>query len=190
MGVIAVLMSLLIPAVDSIMRGTALQSSGNKLAGYLELARQNAMAKNAMAGVLVVNVGVDKGKSFTIFEASPVSRGTPVWMAANKWERLPAGIVIDEEPFETSTAVVPDPDLPTITYKDSNGGSVSLAPRSSYNYIVFLPDGSILNTDKTSKVRLVEGVWNNGSLPTYNGRGNYYDIYVIPSTGRTKIDRP
>jgi hypothetical protein len=101
---------------------------------------------------------------------------------------MPDGVVADDCTF-TQGAVTMAPPLPALTYR---GAGVS-----SYQYIVFRPDGSLLRGDPSS-VRLVSGIRNPGGAGvTYTAaRGsdgkaaNYYRVHLLPANGRVKVERP
>ncbi len=198
-SIIAILMTLLIPAFSNIGKATSLGMAGNQVVNLLNLARANATSKNAMTAVVVLNDATSEGnhRVLTVLELTPSSDGTPLvstnWQQVAKWEELRPGVIVNPTvAFQKMTGdtngVEPPaftPALPNITYqrKAVNLGQCPVA--------VFLPNGSLYSGAST-KIQLLEGFLPKGSTsPTFtHSTNNFFDITVIPATGRTKIDRP
>lgn len=187
-----VMVSLVAPAIG-IGSARSLDGAGNRVAGMLELARQNAMTRSTLTALVVAVDGNDRYRAFTILEAAPRDDGTPLsasdWRQVNRWETLPEGISADADPFGV-TAGSGAPPLPSLRYQGSD------LPSSALRHVTFLPNGRVMNASMPSTIRLVEGFWDGGSSPTYtrsvdaSDPANFYEILVLPSTGRLKVHRP
>lgn len=190
------LMSLLIPAFNSIGKATLLTASGNQIVNLANFARENSMSKNAMTALVVLTDPAldNRSRTFTIFELTPPANGvqsqTSDWKQVSKWETLSPGIIADLCTFQDSSQQ-PLPPLPAFKY-----GTKTPA---SYKYAVFLPGGALLG-GSTMLVRLSEGYYQTGAAsPVYTQPkpgaapatpADYYNITILAVTGRTKIDRP
>ncbi len=188
-AVMAVLTSLLAPAFNSIGRSSQLSAEGNKVVNLVNLAGQNSMAKNAMTALVAIPTDQSASsayRAFALFEYVPEASD---WKQISGWETLKEGVVVDPASFTFTSypASKPQPDLPAIKY----GGRTI----SSYKYVVFLPNRSLLQ-NSSAQLKLAEGLFAGGaSTPTYTRKGsdgspaNYYNVTVLGTTGRPKIDR-
>lgn len=191
----AMLLALMVPAVGNYGRASALKTAGNKVSGMLDLARQEALSKGAMTALVLLTDGEEKNRALTILKISPRADGTAPatgdWEQICQWEKLPEGIIVDENPapFDESSVQV-TPEFPSGKLK-FRGTAVTPS-----KYVVFLPNGSVYRAAEPSKLRLVEGGWSGGGIAyTRKGVGgsvpsNYYDIFVLPSTGRVRTATP
>ncbi len=188
-AIMAVLLSLIVPVMNT---GGKLASSGNRIAGLADQARQRSMSRNVMTA-LILNTDAATGgdyRAFTLLEynAEDVS---PQWKQVAQWESLPTGIVVDTDSAFLSNSPNPLPfatasTLP-VTYQNT--------AVSSYAARVFMPSGALNNPGYPAQIQLVEGV-RQGSATIYtrpNAAGNpanWYRIAIIGATGRGKIERP
>lgn len=190
MGMVALLMSLAAPALTSIGKSSALSVSGFQVAELVQMARQHAMAKNAMTALVIPSDPelAANGRLLSVFELPSVSAsgsGTPSWRQIAKWTKLPESVVVAECLTDSPALEVP---LPAITCANENVGA--------YRALVFMPSGKLLNSQ--AAIRLAEGYFpRNSSEPVLTGSrdenggaANTYDITILPATGKTKIDRP
>jgi type II secretory pathway pseudopilin PulG len=190
------LVGLLAPAVNSLAKTTLLTSSGNQIVNLVEFARQDAMSKNAMTALIMVDDPAmdNKDRTFAIFELTPSPNGiqsqTSDWKQISHWETLSAGVIVDQSMLQDSSTQ-PFPPFPALKYGASSP--------ASYKYAVFLPGGALLS-GSAAQIRLCEGYYPPGATaPIYtrpkagSGPGspaNYYNITILAATGRPKIDRP
>lgn len=175
-AIISLLLTLLVPAFSSIGKGNELAVSGGRFVDLLNLARVNAMSKNAMTAVVINTDSSSEGafRSIVLMELSARNDGTlPTsadWKQTTKWEQLRQGIIVQGPLANGST---PTPSLPALKYQ-------SQVLTSTYS-VFFLPNGSLLDSAKTTAIRLAKS---DGNL------SNYFDVTILPASGRTKIDRP
>ncbi len=192
MAIIVMLMSMLVPAFSSIGKSNALSMSGNQVVNLINLARSNSSSRNTMTAV-VLNIDPNSEgayRSFTIMERAAPEAGavakTTDWKQASKWEVLRTGVVVSSTSAfvlaDSSKAPALDPPLPNLSY----GGKTLNA--TNCQSVAFLPNGSLFSS-KATRVTLVEGVYQ-GSTTISTNKGNYYNVTILPATGRTKIDRP
>jgi len=174
--------------------GLKLTSAGNRLASIALLARQNSLTKNAMTAMVMIAGSGTEGdyRAFALFEIAPRTDGEPAgagdWAQLSAWESMPDGITVDACTFAANTVNMAPP-FPALTFR---GAAVS-----AYQYVVFLPNGSLLRSDP-SCVRLAPGLRSPGTRAvTYTiGRtsdgtpANYYQVCLLPASGRVKIQRP
>lgn len=193
MAIVAVVVGLMVPAMSNFGRAGALRTAGEKVSNLLALARQNAIAKNALTAVVVVTEpGIsDRYRALAIYEMPPKADGTSStskdWRQVNRWELLPDGIIFDQSTFQTDPSAVL-PALPEVNFRG--------AETQSYSYVVFLPNGAIWEPNANS-IRLVEGFWPEGaSVPNYtrpkngNSPANFFNVSIIGASGRLKVDQP
>ncbi len=189
------------------LKGTASSSSltgeGDRLAALVSLARQNAMAKNALTAlILVTDPSVDGNlRAVSIWEITPKTDGTALtptnWKQASRWETLRAGTIFkspgtDEmESPGTLTATSVPPSFPTIKF-----GSSTLNSTNGFRYLLFLPSGGLLsNTHNPGVLTLAEGTISGGTVVYTNKNSsgdpaNTYTITIIAATGHSVITRP
>jgi prepilin-type N-terminal cleavage/methylation domain-containing protein len=189
-AIMALLASMVAPAFNNFGKSSQLSADGNKVVNLVNLAGQNSISKNAMTALVAIAPGSGAGtayKAFTLLEFMPESSD---WKQITGWETLKDGVVIDPASFTFTEypGVKPQPDLPAIRY----GGKTI----SSYKYLIFLPNRSLLQ-NTSAQLKLVEGVFAaNASAPTYTRKAsdgtpeNYYNVTVLGTTGIPKIDRP
>jgi len=183
----ALLTSLLTPAFNNFGRAGLLNADGNKVVNLVNLAGQNSMSKNVMTALVVVSP--DQNNAYRSFALLEYSADSNEWKQITGWENLKDGIVVDPSSFSFTDypAVKPQPDLPPVRY----GGKTI----TSYKYLVFLPNRSLLQ-NTSAQLKLAEGNFaGNASTPTYTRRGangtpaNFYNVTVLGTTGRPIIDR-
>ncbi|XHR29766.1 MAG: Tfp pilus assembly protein FimT/FimU [Chthoniobacteraceae bacterium] len=192
MGIAALLVTTVTPALTKMGKPAELNGSGNTVANLMNFARQNALSKNAMTAlVLVTDASVTpQNRLLTVLELpvhsdNSTQASSSDWKQITKWETLDAGVVISDWTYPAQSV---SPALPQLLY----GGKTL----SSFKYLLFLPNGSIAG-DSSPTVQLVEGYMpKGGSTPLYTGAvkngtpANYYKLTVLNATGRVKIDRP
>ena len=199
MGVMAIILGISVPVFTHIGGANSLKSGGNQMEDLAEAARQNSMSKNAMTALIVpIDTTFDnRFRIATLLELTPHADGTKLtsgdWRQISKWEVLPTGVIVDAG---TST-----------TFDDTSSASTQLTPAfpaslryglislKAFKYIVFLAGGNLLEASN-AQIRLDEGFYGaTAATPTYTHAAgnlplNYYDIFLLSGSGRTKIVRP
>lgn len=193
-AIIATISVVAFAALSGTGTGLKLTSAGNRISNLALLARQNSLAKNTMTALVMIADSSTEGdfRAFALFEIAARTDGEPAgsgdWTQLGAWETTPDGIVVDDCSFAASTVTMAPP-FPSLRYRDS--------VVSAYQYVVFLPNGSLLRSDP-SCVRLAPGVRSPGTKAvTYTaGRtvsgapANFYQVCLLPATGRMKVHRP
>jgi len=186
MAIISLLATLMTPAFLSIGKGNELAVSGGRIVDLLNLARVNSMSRNVMTAVVLNTDPSSDGayRSIALMERPAPNAGTTStsadWKQTSKWEELRQGIVVvssiengtDIQPLKSPDATTPTPSLPSLNYR-------SKPVATSYS-VFFLPNGSLFS-GKTTKIRLAK---------SEGSPANYFDVTILPTSGRTKIDRP
>lgn len=200
-AIIVIIIAFVAPAVSGFGRTAGLTSAGNTVTNLATLARQTAMTKGTMTAlVLLTDQGTeDDYRAVTILE---YSRDIG-WAQATSWEVLPTGVIVNPNlngsEAQTSTFLDNSPrpfpllgvqTNPPVSYK----GKAIL--NSGYAARIFLPNGSLQNSDQSAQLRLVEGhLISPGRVaftrPGANGLpANFYDIILLGATGVAKVYRP
>lgn len=189
--------------LSGVKSSTQLAGSCNQVANLVDLAKQTAVSKNEMTALIVITdpTVAQRNQVLVAYELQATTDGsTPTaanWKQLTSFATLPSGAVVDPSSSTftfnnstdtSSTAGVPSPSFPTITY---NGQAVG-----SFKYVVFTAGGSLLS-GTSATVRISPGVFPAGSSSvvytggTNNGVPlNYYNITILAATGNIKIDRP
>jgi prepilin-type N-terminal cleavage/methylation domain-containing protein len=203
--IMGLLASLGVLALKPLTSSQNLNSAGDKVAGLLAFAREEAIAKNTMTAVVLVTSPTQSTASYRTFSvwelALPATGGAPTsanWFQATKWQSLPFGTTLDSgspssNNFATSMTVTPA--LPaTITYLGTPLSTTGSAVAVQY----FLPSGQLdWSSSNNLTIQLVEGYYNgtstvythvsptNSTLPA-----DYIQYVLIPATGEAKVVRP
>lgn len=150
MGVLALLASLSIPSIGSIMKGRALSDASDRTWTAVASARQEAIARQANVAMVLTNgrsSNPDKSDAVILLTAE-ATQGTGgavtwTWKPITRWSKLPQGVEVKPESnsylsssnstpssaaYSGITAAIPKLDNESIT---------------SYSYVVFRPDGSV-----------------------------------------------
>ena len=196
MGVIALLLGFLLPAFKSIGSANRLTGDGNRVVNLINLARQDATSKNALAALVLITdpASVNRNRMFTLLElVTPADGSIPAtanWRQTTGWEVLQPGVVVYNCTFDDHVAKPPTPDFPALQY-----GGTAIA---DYQYAIFLPSGVLLDGN-TLQIGLAEGAFPPGAAitaPTYThpaaggtSPASYYNVSILNATGRVKIDR-
>jgi prepilin-type N-terminal cleavage/methylation domain-containing protein len=180
-----------------------LESSGNQVVDLVDQARQTAVSKNEMTALLVVTDPSNalRNQLMMVYELQSSANGSAAtsanWVPSTSWQILYNGVLADPNPSyftfnnssdTSSTAGVPSPSLPAITYLAQ--------PVAAYKYVVFTADGGLLSGNSAT-VRISPGIFPQGSSTVvYTGGttsgipNNFYNITILGATGMVKIDRP
>jgi prepilin-type N-terminal cleavage/methylation domain-containing protein len=161
-AILSMLTGALVPALNSAGRSALLTHEGNRVAALAELARQEALGKNAMTALVMDAKDGSVGEPewfFSIWQLDMNDAGTPEWRRISRTEKLREGILVDESIIETENT------------------ASALAGLEGDCKWVFLPGGNLLGTK-----------W--GQLTfTQKGSGNSYTLTLLNATGRTKVTR-
>jgi prepilin-type N-terminal cleavage/methylation domain-containing protein len=200
LAIMAVMVGILAPAIAGLQTSHGLTASVNLVANFANMARENAMAKNAMIALVVVTDSShgSANNSIVLMELNGKSDGSAAtsadWKQTTKWQPLSSGVIFDPASlgFNKSTDSaqgdgVPSPALPELR--------CNAMPVASYSYLIFLPNGSLLRSNP-SQLKLVNGIVSSSGAVTYThpaagggAPGNYYNITFLSATGRIKINR-
>jgi prepilin-type N-terminal cleavage/methylation domain-containing protein len=197
-GILAIVMALVAPAVTGFGRSTTLVTGGNMVTNMITLARQRAISGNTMTAlVLLTDQGSDADyRAWTIVEYTVGGR----WAQVGKWEILPTGITVDCTDIVTTSSFLshsPRP-FPFLTGSANPPVAYQQAPirdPEGYAARLFLPNGGLQNPEHPARIRLVEGFSQVGqtkySRPSKDGKPvNFYDVAIVGATGIAKVDRP
>lgn len=176
----------------------ALTGEGNRIASLVNLARQNAMSKNALTALIVItDPALDvRLKAASLWEATPRNDGSATapsdWKQISKWEILRTGVVFmppTDAEMDLPTVAV-NPPFPTL--------NLSGNPVSSDGFVckIFLPAGGLL-TGRPGILHLAEGFLPPGEeVPEYTNKNadgapaNIYTITIIAATGQVVVEQP
>lgn len=188
-------------------KSSQLAAAGATVTSLMEQAREAAIMKRQPTALAMLAAGKESAnRIFFVLAYEPEEQSVGSWKRVSRWEILPQGIVADSsvdsggnalKAFFPANSPLSQPSLPEVTY---NGQKYSA--REEYGYVIFLPDGSLYQDISGSLsggcvLRLVEGVFDEGSGIQYTGRqeaesgpANYFEIALNLATGRAKITRP
>jgi prepilin-type N-terminal cleavage/methylation domain-containing protein len=202
MGVFA---SLSMLALKPLTSSQNLTSAGDKFAGLLAFAREEAIAKNTLTALVLItspNEGPAAYRTFSVWEvALPVAGGAPTssnWYQATKWQELPPGTVLDSGYPASNNFLTPitvTPALPaTIPYLGAPLSTSS--PGCAVQY--FLPSGRLdWSSSGNCTIQLVDGYYNGSStvythpvLSNSSQSADYIQYVLSPATGEAKVVRP
>jgi len=195
-AIIGILVSLGVVSLRGISGSANVSTSGARIAGFLESAREEAILRRQPVAVALLTSGGDARKTFVALQYVPATdNSTKTWKQISKWEQLPQGVIVDKptasgddnlaNAFSSDTSATVDPVLPTLTY---HGAPFTRA--SDYQYVIFMPDGSLFQAAKSCSFSLVEGIWNGSDIQRVGNTINSLQIVINDATGRVKVIRP
>ncbi len=187
--IITILSAITIPSFIGAGTASQLTAGGNLVVDLVNRARQNAISKNVITALFLINQSSNTGSNDRLFVIEELDN--PVanqWTQVSKWETLPQGVLVDMSNANTQFQ------SPTIQYLPASlnyQGSVFTS--AQYLCQVFLPDGSLETRGSPQSpptLHLVAGVMN-GQTVVYTGTAsNFYEVILMPYTGLPKINRP
>ena len=195
-AILALLSSLLLPAISSMMRGNQLTRGSEKLVSLLSLARQTAIAKNHSIEVRFYQFGdpevpgesaaapsSGKYRAIQSFEIDDSGKATPI----GRSEPMPPAIIMDSG-ATLSTLPGQSNDKTNWTTLDAK---INI-PRAGANYncraFRFLSDGSA-SLSKTGKWFVtLHNILDGDALTT--APTNYITVQIDPSSGSLKTWQP
>jgi prepilin-type N-terminal cleavage/methylation domain-containing protein len=185
LAIVALLMSMLAPAVTGMGKARELDTRSFQVGELVQMARQNAMTKNAMTALVIpLDPALSaNGRLVALFELS--SSTTPkAWRQVSRWTELGDSVVIMDCVDSAPALTTP---LPAMEHA---GQKIS-----TWKTLIFLPDGSLLNAQ--ASMRLASGYYpSNTATPVFTGKMrsesqpvDVCEITILPATGKVKIDR-
>lgn len=202
-GIIALLLVLVVPALASINKSRALNNAGGQFTNLLSAARAEAITRRTVVRVEVAITWPDpafKYRKATLTSATLNAAGDAYnYQPIGKWQTLDDGIVFaPKDPLNNA------PVDGSVYLFDSSGevplgdqGKLSFAGQDvTTAYIAFSPTGALLeqrpptNLPVPIRVRLVEGLLNPAGTVTYTRSANWFDLRVNHLFGRVEIGRP
>lgn len=206
MGVIALLLSLTMPAINSIGAAGRLGSAARLVSNMMTIARSEAINSRAPVQLRIVTDKWTAGAEnydahYRKMSLWKYDRDANSYRQFSRWETLPPGVLVQPGPDPSSTYSFPSSDSPGLYFLSSapdsslqdiavNGATVNAAS------FEFSPNGS-LQTGGTpvsrSYLLLVEGHIPEGQstpVSTHAGQKNWAQIRVSPLTGRITVVRP
>lgn len=185
----------------SVLRSSALTSSGNQIVDVFAMARQNSIAKNDYTAVVIDTQGTGACKAYCLLELTRRDDGTfGSWTAVTPWRYLGNGVVFEDTAatasidtfMQTSASAslpVPLPSSFPFQGQSINLNSAGIAVQC------YQSDGTLVGSQPL-RLRLVEGIVDSNGNLTYQGakpsgtQVSYYDLVFVANTGVTKIERP
>jgi len=199
-AIMGLMVGLAAPALRSITSSGELSGGGYKADNIFAGARQNSISKGVLTAVVVLTSPDAAGeadptawRTLVAFELAPKADGSPPattdWKQVSKWEKLPQGIIIDNDATNSKFLLAPSttitPALPSLVYKGKTYGT------NDYTYQVFLPSGRLRSPPSPCNLSLAEGFYT-GTTPRFTtaSKANYFNFIFNDATGETKISRP
>lgn len=179
------MMAISTPATLSSFRDSKLTKAGNSLFDALTLARQNAMSRNTLTAVVLVNeLPSDtsiSGRALALLDMN----ADGVWNQIGGWIILPEGTrAFEGGPSSTSNSLpqFSDATPPPLRFRGSDIGA--------YTAIAFKPDGTMFPNSPSIRTAYVQ--FANDTIteaPMESGIKNFYGIAINPGTGSLHIVR-
>jgi prepilin-type N-terminal cleavage/methylation domain-containing protein len=186
-AIIGVLLSLGVTSFQGSQGSRKVASSGSRLMGLFEAARENAIIKRQPTAIVMLLKSENARRVFSALEYDPA--GT--WKQVSRWEVFSEGVAVDTAQgrsdlpvaFSATSSPTVTPALPAMTFR-----GVSYSPRTDYAYLIFMPDGSLYQSGNCS-VTLVEGDAP-GGVVSKKGEGlTFFEILINDVTGRVQASR-
>jgi len=176
MSIMAILFSISIPAISSMVRGSNLTVGGNNLVSHLNLSRQIAMAKNCQVEVRFYELPDANGSIsgmpsiYRAYQSFSLDNSGTQTNAVTKVMYLPNQICMSANTTASTLLTTNNP--PYYVAGTTTGNSLGTYPPSAYSYMHFhfKPDGS---TDLNP----------GASTPWYISLANQRDVAQDASTG-------
>lgn len=178
LGILAILISLAVPGLNSVLRASNLNRAGTLVKGSLNLARQEAVSKNKSTEVRFYKIS-DKGGSrwrgIQLWRVNQTQTGEQ-HIPINQMKLLPEGVIINEN---LSPLLMADPSV-------SGEVNTSNFGKASYTGFRFAASGSVKgNLNSSNNYITVSQNFDSGSEPV-----NFYTLQISPITGRVSLYRP
>jgi len=180
-AILVLLMALLAPAFNSVLRGGAITRSGQAVGDQIALARQTAIAKNQIVTVRFFKM---PGEGV---ESEPRYRGMQAVAQQDDGTLKPLSRIVK---LDTGNEISEKSDLSTIISNPTVTGTTSVNGQSlPYVGFRFRPDGAA-DLDLTSAsgwyLTIVDSLRpSNAGVPD-----NFFTLRLDPFTGQTRVFRP
>lgn len=180
MAIMVLILTLITPAFNSVLRGGAITRSGQTVSDQLALARQTAIARNQIVTVRFLKMPGDG------VETEPRYRGIQAVAQQDDGSLKPLSRVVKLDP---NNEIADAAELSTIISKPSVTGSTDVGGKSvTYAGFRFRPDGST-DLDLTSAdgwyLTVKDTRPSDDPIPT-----NFFTIRIDPFTGQGRVFRP
>ena len=209
MGILALLLVALIPAVTSLSKSNNLNTGGRLMANLLTGARSEAINQRRLVQIRVVTKWINSSgtedtsasyRKFSIWrlpqpdDTQQSSDPNDPYVQISKWETLPSGIT-----FETDTSTYSFSSNPGTFFLDatlSNRKTSVKVPNGTADvaWIEFGPTGAInLSGSIPNRIYLLitEGFWNGTTtVITHANHPNWFATTVDTLIGRVNVLRP
>jgi len=161
LAIMAIILSITLPAFGPILRTIKLKSSAENLASTLEAARQYAITSAQNCYTAFLTAGTMQYRSYRMYDAG--------WNSIDKWEFLPNGIVFDNNSkFFTQASTY------SVTFPDTSGSSLTV------QYIKFSSNGK---TDILATMNILErasGMYSSVVVPDYSAGIKVLGVHKKP----------
>ena len=169
-AILGVMVSLLVPALGSIVSGRNLELGGSQVVDSLSLARQIAMSRGRRV-VWEMDAGTNG-----LYRIMEFKGGT--WQPASRIQTLPENIRPDSS--TANSTLFSD----AIKAPCTNNFSNSTASVTNVISVTFRPDGTtLLSPDLENSLRLIRH-------PSTSATNNWFIITINGVTGKTQVYRP
>ncbi len=202
-GIIVVMGALAIPAFQALSPAQKLSTAGSRVVGLAESARMNAMSRQNPTMLAVItnlpNTTDVSYRTFTVLESAQVSvtvgnntTTTDQWKQISRWETLPTGIVLNNNPSKSffrmgSTPLTPPAPDGTNTFQYKGTPLTT----NHYGFVIFNRNGSLYNSATNAPtMELVVGVSNADNITRTGPTNNWYQLVFNEAIGRVKTVRP
>ncbi|MCE0496490.1 MAG: prepilin-type N-terminal cleavage/methylation domain-containing protein [Methylacidiphilales bacterium] len=186
-AIIAVLMSLGLPALLNSSRSSGLTDAGNELDNIAMLARQNAVSNNVQTAlVLVTNDPYNSamsGRAVSVWQMG----SNQTWTQTSRWMFLPNTTTAYDDPTASNKGF----STPTTFSVTLDGNTL---PASDFSAFIFDPEGNMEGPSATTRdVPIVYSSPNTttpASINTVLALKNYYILVFNSDTGAVYVVRP
>lgn len=179
-AIMLLLVSLTLPAVNSIVSGRELESAGSRVVEALSSARQTALAKGRRVRWELADIGTAGTPNFSIHRLVEFKDG--VWTPVSPWTALPKTVRLVTDPTRSSL-INPGatPATSPFTYRGASYAN-NVIP------VTFLPDGTTLLPHSSSSFLTLETT--RGPTDGSGRAVNWFAIVINPATGSPQAYRP
>lgn len=214
-GIIAVLLGLMAPAINSLSRSNNLNSAGRSVSNLLTVARSEAINTRRLVQIRIAtrwmnsSGGEEVASSYRKFsvwrrpqseDAVQSTNPHDLYVQASQWETLPDGIVFERN-ASTYGNLPPasDPNNVGTFFLTSGLGNTAIGVKvpngtADVAWIEFTPTGSSQVQGATPSrlfLLVTEGVWDGTQIiSTQSGNNNWLVTFVETLVGRIHIVRP
>ena len=193
MGIMAVLMTVAMPAFSSIMKGAGIDGAARNICQILKLARTYAINNREYTAVLVPNANLSDTYHNRSYRVCIVKRSGTAgsytykfkrWISGENWSFLPTGTVIfDIETSQVTSEANAFGAAAGIGFVDCE--DVGAGDKETLTGIIFRPNGKpVVKNSKNIYIGIGEGVSSGGDLTNTNPDGAPSNIEIDQYTGR------